>query len=251
MSLLSILGAVMRKRIAGDTSPAVVHTPTPMSLYQGSVVTLPTVDLALAQVDGSLLTPPVGDQIVTAVGWYTLFDHLIYHVYLGDGTSYLQLVMNGTGQPGDRVAQVRLWTSRAEVLPQTTADWEFWLGSYVKDADGALVRDAWGKTTLQESGLIGWPQFQIDNPQTIYDRAWQSGPEGIAPVAYTETIQSADSLVSQIRHESCEYFRNLGDPSQPTVESLLASLNQTNGAASVNIWIGIELDASAIRVLAS
>lgn len=251
MGLLKILSAVAHKKLDSSATVLVAKTPTPLNLHQGSVVKLPEVDLALAQVDGSIIKLPTGDQVVSAVGRYSLFGKSIYHVYLGDGSNYLQLVCTGTEQD-PVVEEVRLWSNYAEVVPQTAQDWEFWLGSYQKNSAGEFVRDENGNSLRAETGLIGWTQFQIDGPPpVVYDRAWYSSAVGVDPVSYTETIVSSNTTVSRVKHEAMEYHRLLTSDANGTVESLLATTSQTSDEAGINIWVGIKLNAAELKVLAA
>jgi len=217
-------------------------------LHQGSIFELPEIDLALAQTDGSIIKLPKSNQIVAAVGKYTLFGMNVFNCYFGDGKTYVQLITKN----GVDVLDARLWCSNSEILPQSTEEWEFWLGSYKKDENGNLERDESGKGIKAESGLIGWHQFQVDGPPSIiYNRLWSPGPEGIDPIDYTETITDRSGTTSIVRHEGMEYYRNLTNAKDSLSEFLLATVTQGDEGASVNVFIGIPLDRQNMKILRS
>lgn len=248
MGLLSIMGHIARKRSEPVGNAAVIdRSRVPLGMHQGSLVDLPDVDIALAQADGSIIRPPVGQQIVTAVGTYRKWNLEIFNCYLGDGLSYIQLITKD-----GKITEARLWCSRDEILPQTSEDWEFWLGSWQKDSNGDFLRDKLGNAIRREWGLIGWPQFQVDGPPAImYNRAWSPGADGVAPVAYTETILDSKGHMTLVEHEAMEYARRLTDAADAVTESLLATMVQDPEGASVNVFIGIPLDHQNLKVLQS
>lgn len=246
MGLLAIMTTIANKHLGNKTvQQEMVRTPTPLGMHQGSAVEMPDIDIALAQGDGSIIKAPVGTHIVTAVGKYRLFNLDIYHAYLNDGNSYIQIVTkNNVPQ------EARLFTSHAEILPQSVEDWEFWLGSYQKTPNGEFVRDASGNSLRKEFGLIGWAQFQIDGPPTVlYNRTWNASSEGIDPIEYTETITDSHGNVTTAKHEACEYFRHLTSAKDSVIEYLMATMVNQNNEASVNIFVGIPLDLQNLKIL--
>jgi hypothetical protein len=252
MGLLSIIATISAKQLgiqdralAPEERPS-VQSPTPLNMYQGSAVVLPQVDIALAQVDGSFVKPLTCTQIVTAQGKYEFLNHVIYNAYLAHGKAYVQLVCD----TGDKLLEARLFTHYAEVVPTTVEEWEFWLGACVRDHQGHVVLDSLSKPVVKDHGLIGWPQFSIDGPPaTVYDRAWPTGPQGVPPVKFTETITGPDGTVTLVQHQAMEYFRKIGDGT--VTESLLATACQAPDDASVNIWVAIKLDINNIKVFAA
>lgn len=249
MGLISILGHMVQKRTEAPAAP-VIRTNTPLGLHQGSTVDLPDVDIALAQVDGSIIAVPSGTQVVISVGTYRKWGLTVHNCYLGNGTSYIQLVTDAN----QRIVECRLWSShnQTEILPQSVEDWEFWLGSYQRDQSGEFVRDGQGRALRREYGLIGWPQFQVDGPPAIvYNRAWSPGADGVDPVDYTETIVDVQGRSITVKHEAMEYARRLTDAADAVTESLLATMVQDQDGAAVNIFIGIPLDHQNLKILQS
>jgi hypothetical protein len=248
MSLLSIMTAIAHKRIQNATNPtsSPIKTQTPLNMHQGSVVNLPDVDIALAQVDGSVIKAPTGTQIVTAVGAYTLFGMNVYNSYLNDGASFIQTVTKN-----NVLQEARLFCSYAEIVPQTVEEWEFWLGSYEKDDAGQFVRDGNGIALRKEVGLIGWNQFQVDGPPPIvYNKTWNTPPNE-STVSYYETITDSTGSTTVVYHEAMEYYRLLTDNSDAIVESLLVGMCSQNQEASINVFIGIPLDIQTLSVTAA
>jgi hypothetical protein len=249
MGLLNIFKTVMKNNVNRDQAKPIIKTLTPLGLHQGSVVTLPEVDLALAEADGSICPPPKGTMVVSAVGKYSLFNMDVYHCYFGYQGTYVQLVT----KPGSQtVEQARYWNLRSEIQPTSQEDWEFWLGSWQKDEHGEFVRDSHGIAIKKEDGLIGFPQFQVDtNPPIIYDREWNPGTASVNPIKITEKVLDVTGQEHYIKHEAMEYSRKLSADADSKVESLLASVVEDDSGASINVFIGIPLDHTAIKVLVS
>ena len=249
MSLLSLLTTVVNKKISSKPNDSLqpIKTDTPMGLRQGSIVTMPEIDIALAQADGSLINVPGGNQTVVAVGTFELFGLSVYNVYLNEKT-FLQLVTKFGSQD---VQSLNLWSSYAEIIPTSVDEWEFWLGSWQKSPTGEFLRDSNGVAYRKDWGLIGWPSFQIDGPPPIvYGRTWLPSNEGIDPVKFTESIRDVNGDVTIVKHEAVEYSRALTpDNTNTIVESLLASVSSQNDSASVNIWIGIPINKDSIAII--
>lgn len=226
----------------------IVKTTVPLNLHQGSMIELPIVDLALAEVDGGLVKYPAGQQIVSAVGKYTLWGKTIYNCYFSNQQTFVRLVCDN-----DNVVSAKVWAVRSEIVPTTKEDWEFWLGSWKKDEEGNFIRNENGIAIKQEYGLIGWPQFQADTvPPTIYNRSWEpENTNGIDPVQYVETIVDSVGNSSIVKHEAMEYNRTLSDSKIPIIESLLVTAAQSKEGASVNVFIGLTLDHKNLKILNS
>jgi hypothetical protein len=248
MSLFTLIKAVAASKMNTYNAVKPQHSLVPLNLHQGSAVTLPDLDIALAQSDGSILPNVTSKQTIIAVGTMKLFDLNVYHSYLSDGTSFLRTIADRVGN----VKEVTLFTNKDEIIPQTQEDWEFWLGSYQKDGAGQFVRDSSGATIIAEYGLIGWNAFSVDGPpQIIYDRAWGASDKGIEPISYTETIVGLDGSRNVVGHEGMEYSRVLGTEPNLITEDLMVSLAQIGNQASVNIYVGIPLNIKDLQVLAA
>lgn len=208
----------------------------PIDLHPGSLVTLPELDLILAQAEGSIFPTIDSTQTVISmgksVGYQTLFGLDIYNSYLSDQKSFVRTVAD---PKTNKILEVTLFTLHDRIMPSTVEEWELWLGKY---ANG----------TLSEAGLIGWPQFQIDgSTPIIYNRAWLLGDQGIAPTKYQETVINSDKKIETVNHEAMEYVRWLSDS---TAEQLYVTVTKQTHDTSINIYIGIPLNKSNLKVIA-
>jgi len=251
MGLVNIFKTVMKNNLNRNREKPVANTstPTPLGAHQGSVVTLPDLDFALAQAYGSICLTPKNTMVVSAVGKYTLWNMDVYHCYFGYKGVFLQLVTK-TGSMN--VEQARFFNLRSEIQPTTAEEWEFWLGSWMKDEQGEFIRDDKGIAIKKEDGLIGFPQFQIDNvPPIVYDREWVQGPTSTDPIKITERVIDVAGHIHYIKYEAMEYSRKLSTTDPIKVESLLVSVVEDDTSTSVNIFIGVPVDHTAIKILVS
>ena len=85
----------------------------------------------------------------------------------------------------------------------------------------------------------------------MYDREWEAGTASVNPVKITETVIDITGQTHYINREAMEYSRKLSNTEPVKFESLLACVVEDNNSASVNIFIGIPLDHTAIKVLVS
>lgn len=240
----------MKNNLNRDHGKPIEKTLVPLGAHQGSVITLPELDFALADADGSICVPPKGTMVVTHVGKYNLWNMDIYNCYFGYEGAFLQLACLTNSQ---NVEQARYFHLRSEIQPTTNEEWEFWLGSWQKDGNGDFIRDRDGLALKKEDGLIGYPQFQVDTtPPIVFNREWMSGnTSSVDPIKFTETVVDVTGHTHYIKHEAMEYFRKLSTTDPVKGESLLASVIEDPDRASVNIFIGIPLDHTAIKVLVS
>ena len=245
MSFLNLFSKVIEAKLNMSDDIKKIHTPTPLNLTQDALVKMDGPDLALAQIDGSIM-PNIPEELrVIAVGRQIRWGLSVYHSYLSDNKSFIRTITKD-----NELIDVMLFTLRDEIIPLTKEDWEFWLGRYQKDSAGEFVKDSSGKPIMAEYGLIGWPSFQIDGPpQILYNRSWLPSSQGIEPIQFIEEFYTGlyDGYL-RIQHEAMEYERT---PGENSTETLLVSTYQINDDASINIFIGIKLNASDIKVLTS
>lgn len=202
----------------------------PLDMHPGSLVTIPEIDLVLAESEGSILPKITGNQTVTAMGQYQLFGLDVFHSYLSQDGAFIRTVAKG-----DKVMECAIFVRRDRIEPQSEEDWAFWLGHY-HDGDFA------------EAGLIGWPQFQVDDPEKIiYDRSWNPSVSGIKPITFMETVTHKSELREMVNHEAMEYSRRL---STDIVETIFVTLAHSGNQASVDIYVGIPLNVNNLKVLA-
>lgn len=222
----------------------------PLGITPNSLVTISEIPIALAQVDGSLVKSPISD-IVTAIGKYKFYDLTVHRIYLGDNGDYLGIVETTNG------LELTYWSHYDEIFPKTRHEWENWLGFYERDLQGQVIRDKLGNSRLTEYGLIGWPQFQIDQtPPIVYDRLLEySVASGVLPVPVTETIFDKNSSEIIINHNLMEYWRPIRSSNASTQQSTLSEFlsvsqsSESNGSSSINIHVGIFIDVQDVKIL--
>jgi len=243
--LLNILKRIATKNLQYNSEHEIKKSPTPLNMHQGSVVTLPAIDLAMAVMDGSRIKTPDDNLIVKMVGKYHLWDYDVYHCYVDDNGSFIRITTKANNM---EPIEAQYFIVDGVIEPKTIEDWELWLGSWQKDSDGEFVRDSKGIAIKKDWGLIGFPQFQVngDNP-IVYDRQWLQSTDPVEAVKFTEVISTSDGDKTSIKHEAMEYARTMLN----SKEYLLVSVVEDNDTASVTVFIGVELDHKLIKVLVS
>jgi hypothetical protein len=246
MGFFNIMREVVKAKIGDDHH---VPTVTPLELTQGALVKFDGPDIALAQANGSIVPNIDGEQTVIAVGKQKLFGLDVYHSYLSDNKSFIQTVI-----AKDKTVECKLFVLRDEVAPQNVQEWEFWMSTYKRGKDGEIMVDPkTGEELVEEYGLIGWPEFQIDGPPPIkYSRSWMPGAEGgVIPVNYHEHVSNGQSSATvDIEHESMEYTRTLGKGASATTEYVFVTASSHgNGESGIDIFVGIALNAKDLNIL--
>jgi hypothetical protein len=250
MSLLKLVGVVAQSKWSalsgshgGPEKPK--PTPAPYGLYQGSVVTLPSIELSMARSDGAVMKPIAQkEQAVTAVGKLEIWGKKVTRSWLADGLSFIQMVEDPANP--EISTETILFTSHDEIL-----------GRYKRDDAGEYVRDAKGLGIIEEYGLIGWPKFDVNDPPAEFIRDWYpvspgQAEFGVEPVEFSETLTLSDGSQSTIGYQAMSYFRLIGSEPQ-TREILLANDTEiTQGSdtiETINLFCGIAIDGAALKVL--
>jgi hypothetical protein len=175
------------------------------------------------QLNAGLVMPDLGQvHLVQAFSRGSLDGTSVFKVYLrsetGDNPSYLQIMQDAED------CAVRWFAGIDTVYPGK--DWDLWIS--------------------KENGLIGYPQFQLQNEaQTLYDRVWDPGNTQLAPVSFVEKIftdRYDESQQMQVEHSLMLYGRKVDDPSFPRDELLLVSKVHDSEGSYVVIEVGIDLD---------
>jgi hypothetical protein len=235
--LFQMLSAMAQKRWAASTSstPPPPRTVTPLAdLTQRGMVEISSIPLILAEGANSLLKPLPGRNIVTAIGRLDYNSLHFYRVYLsqGDG-AFIHLAV---GSDPKKLLECRLYQPYYEVVPQQSGanelSWEFWL----KDNPDPQV-----------GGMIGCPVMQGKNEDGAipYQRSWLAGGLRVQPVLATENLLDIDGNNTRFSHTMMHYGRRLNDTVN---EYLLASAVETPDSASVNMWLGIDIEVSDLTI---
>lgn len=220
-----------------DRPPVRTRVPVPFGLNPGSIYTVPVVELAVAQADGSMLQIPQGDLVVHQVGKSRLFGLDVYTIWFEGQECFLQAVCEPNNLT--KIKQLRMFGLYKKITPQSVPDWEFWLGGIQRDERGHPVYDVAGKPMKGEAALIGYPQFQIDEPRiAMYNRQWPSAQN--EPIQVVETVEDNTGKQILIKHECMEYARNLTTHKDSTVEYLFVTARGDIG--EVQVYLGLDLD---------
>jgi hypothetical protein len=239
MGLLNIFKKVVSKSVDGDTTtPEIRKTHVPLGLHQGSIVTLPEVELALASANGSIINAPEGNSIISSVREYTLFNCKIFECGFKDSLDFIQIIENG----GNTV-ETTYWQVYDEVHPTSTEDWGIWLGT--RD-----TTSQWGATNEQRvTGLIGSQQFQIDGPPPIlYHRLWKSVIDHDILADRWDVAWDNGINRGYYSCEGMEYFRILDDGSS-NEKLRLVVISGGFEVARVQICVGIIIPPESIGVI--
>lgn len=230
MKLFDIIKRSFAKKLDQETVEEPKNGIGPLEANVGSLVTFLDVDVNLFRFNGSIATFPRQTSAISLITESKMLNVTVFNYYIGDDHC-IEAIQTQKG------LELKLWCHRDTILPQSTEDWSTWLGRYEKQDDGTSV--------LIEHGLIGWPTFCIDDLNITYTRNWYSGDEPREPVEYiTHTVNNSINIKSY----AMEYKRQLTEDMN---EYLQVHTTVTSTNASVNIWIGLDLDPSSITILNS
>lgn len=221
-----------------DVLPSVTMTPV-RGLHQGSRVVLDTAAHTGVNIDDSLIDLTVfGEHRVSLVTMWGGVGCNTYRAYL-DGQHGAFIHMKEDRGAKGQMTECRLYTSyEEEIVPlwnsrwdkgymgDETLLWDFWL-----EADSNPVRGGVIGNNVIYAGFCG--------PQ--YKRLWNPGTTRIPPVVIKEVILMNPGAVI-INHQMMEYGRTLADGLK--VEYFLISAVTTEEGASVNMWLGLDLDVT-------
>lgn len=218
---LGSLGAMLRHKVSGGgyrpdrfrVGMTFSHDPTPFVLAQGATKVVPPA----ADTGSSRLT-------ATAIGTLEGDGFTLTRLYLPDDRSTFQLHLDAEGSPDE----CRFFSVIDRVTPADQAEWGAWLDP--------------------NEGMIGWPQFQTRDGR-VYDRVWSPGQARVAPIAMTETVETADGPPRQLHRQSMLYAAATGaaDPA-PTTEYILVSAIEADRQAWVEIAAGIDVSPGMLEL---
>ena len=161
-----------------------------------------------------------GAQSIVSVGRYSFGDVVIERAYLADGKTFLERAVDTSGLAGN---QIGIYKLTYEDRPASVADWEEFLGD--------------GKTI----GLIGQVNVTVPPAGQSYDRLWADGDDPVAPVEFLEEVDEC----SDRQHTAMAYVRDLRDGRS---ERLYFGKASDDNGSCIQLWTGVEIDASAIEV---
>lgn len=213
--------------LVGFLRQKIIGTPYRHELFRvGMTVTIDPTPFLLA---GSALTvkPPVatgGSMMTSVVAVGDVADGALHttRLHLPESGAFLHLMIDG-----ERVLECRYFSQLDAVEPASEDEWGFWL-----DPD---------------DGMIGFPEFQTKDGR-IYRRHWAPGETRIEPRALTESVRDAKGA-GTVAHQAMLYARatDLADPA-PQAEYLLVEAIEQNGAAWVDLRVGIDLNPASLSL---
>jgi hypothetical protein len=203
--------------------PGEFHRPAPFRL--GMTIDLDPTPFLLVQGKTKVVPPGGGGArtSVEALGTLRTDGAALYRLYLpGDG-SFIQVHLDDAGDPDE----CRYFSRIDEVRPANDEEWGFWIDP--------------------NEGVIGWPQFQTKDG-AAYWRVWSAGDARVAPVEFDETRQTVRGEV-RARHQTMLYGAALEvPPPAPQTEYILLDLVEAENAAQVDIYAGIDVNPSTLRL---
>jgi hypothetical protein len=194
----------------------------------GMTLTLDPTSFILAGDATKAKNPSPGGNLVTsvpAVGVVTVGAVTLNRLYLGDDDgAFLQLWVDAEGA----IAECRYFSRHDQEVPEDAEDWDVWLND--------------------ETGLIGWPQFQTLD-RKLYDRRWSPGTARIEPRQLAETITTADGKVERsLRAMLYAGSTGLAAPA-PQSEYILVSTVEEGARAWIDIHAGIDLNPAGLSIV--
>ena len=164
---------------------------------------------------------PEGRMTVAAVG--RLEQAGLVRLHLADRKGLFQLHLDAAGNPDE----CRYFSLFDEVTPADATEWDVWLNP--------------------AEGLIGWPEFQTHDGKR-YGRVWSPGTSRVAPLAFTEEIDTAEGHET-IRLQTMLYGAPTGLPAPaPPTEYIMVSAIERAGQAWVELRAGIDINPATLEL---
>ncbi len=169
---------------------------------------------------------PDATKIIEAQGIVDLGEGSVAVRYYAANDTMIQVMTVG-GTDDVHVEEVTLYVPYDSFYPSTAAEWKQWTGT---------------------GGTLGAPEFRLADG-TRYVRIWFDNTEGWAPpVEFTETVHDeADGSDSRdIRQKVMLYGRGIDNDRR--AEYLLLSVEDSDGEATVELMVGIDVDPATMKV---
>ncbi len=224
----------MRRRAAPSTGPKVnvpagISGSTQMRFRVGMTIPLDPAPFILSAGLTKIVPPADGNLIsVEAVGLVSdgtsaVGGMTLHRLYLPGRIGFFSLHLGASGQPDE----CRYFFLMDQVTPATAEDWAFWL-------DPA-------------QGMIGWPEFQTKDG-ALYGRIWAAGNARVPPRQQIELLRDLSGDSSRNLH-SMLYGRPTGiKPPAPATEYILVEAVEQDGAAWIDIHVGIDINPAALAL---
>jgi hypothetical protein len=216
--LFGTLGNYVNQKLSGQR-----YSPSLFRL--GMAVTIDPAPFLLAEGVTKVQAPHTGgDRLVSidGVGTVTSGNATVHRLRLPGG-GFFQIHLGPDGQPDE----CRYFTPIDSVAPANEEEWSFWLD--------------------EREGMVGWPEFQTKDGK-LYPRVWSPGSARIAPFILSESLQTLRGTETLTSHAML-YGAPTGAPSPaPEREYILVAVVERNGAASVEIAAGIDVNPASLSL---
>lgn len=207
----------------------------PLGFRLGAIVTLDQSDFIINR-DKLNFESPGQDHYVKAWSEFEIFGTKFYRFYLlgkeNEAESIIEVAMVD-GQP----SEVKLFRDEAEIIPETTEDWDVWLN--------------------EKDGMIGDPLFSSfenegtpEEKSTDYFNQWSNGSRRSTPIQFTEKIftDRYGDDVEEVVTTACLYARPISDD-EKTIEYMMVGQEELDNDAYVRILIGMNVGEGDIKVV--
>jgi len=208
----------------------------PLGLRVNGMIEVDEVDFILGGPDLKVKQPK-SSEIILSYGRFVIGSSTVHRCYFssGDIPYMLQIVVDG--QQG-ALEECKLFMAHDEIYPQ---DWDFWLS----EKDGYI-----GLSVFQiKDGTLYWRVWENDDAQVVVQQDSQGEPiTHIPPVQFIETMyyDAYGERTETLKHDAMLYGRHVN---QEVDEYLLISAVNERDGASVQIWLGLELSPSALKII--
>ncbi len=237
---MGLLARILKKKVAQTVAGFQkknqrIDLDWPLKIRLGSTIRFDASLFILAG-DDLKMAVPASDCVVAAAGSYLLGHSKYYTFYVKDTEDvewFLQLGLERSMAVGSAM----LYQTIDEAYPETAEDWDLWLN--------------------EETGLIGFKDFQTPDGMT-YQRLWkQEGPDYAAPWCYDESVTDDPFVPSSfnISHHAMLYGRSIRRAQgfraggESVVENLLADKIEDDDGACIQISAGIEVPIMSLTIL--
>jgi len=208
----------------------------PLGLRFNGMVEVDEVDFILGQPDLKVVRPS-NAEVILSYGRFLMGASTVHRCYFSSAdTPYMLQIV--TGGSSGALEECKLFMAHDEIYPQ---DWDFWLS--------------------EREGYIGLSIFQIQDG-TLYWRVWENeGAQAIVqqdsqdesvthipPVQFIETMyfDAYGDRSETLKHDAMLYGRHVNENVDEYL--LISAVNEKDGA-SVQIWLGLELSPTALKII--
>jgi hypothetical protein len=233
---------IARKKLTWGNSTADkprIDRNLPMDLRIGSNINITSLG-AIVEGDKLKIEMPSNDLMVMSYGVFNIDSYVGHRFYLSSDKGELftlQVVTNKKGEIDD----CKLYALHDEII---TNDWAFWLD----ERDGYIGLSSF-QLKPEDGGIVYFRAWENETEQVVVEQSATDAITHIPPVEFSEKIycDPFGNETRRIKHMAMLYGRDISDTVQ---EYMMVSVaDEGNDGASVQIIIGIPVEAQEIKVL--